>query len=180
MLGMVFTEFVEMVESRFSPEMVDEIIEAVGAPHGGAYTAVGYYPHEEILAMVTALSQRTGVPVTDLVRAFGRHLLGRFAVGHAEMFRHHAGLFDFIASVDGHIHVHVRRLYEQASLPRFSVLARDARRIELLYESTRSMQDLAVGLIEGAADHFGEKVTVGQAPWAEPGRQGTLFTIVRV
>lgn len=179
MLGLVFTEFIEMVEERFSPELADELIDAVGADHGGAYTAVGYYPHQEIVAMVGALSERTGVPVADLVRAFGRHLLGRFALGHPELFARHASLFDFLAAVDGQIHVHVHKLYEKAALPRFRVLARDDRRLQLLYESARSMEALAAGLIDGAADHYGEPVRIAQAPWAEQERRGTLFTIER-
>lgn len=179
MLGLVFTEFVEMVEDRFSPEVADEVVEAVGAPNGGAYTAVDYYPHQEIVAMVQALSERSGVPVPTLVRTFGRHLLGRFAVGHSELFTRHTGLFGFLAAVDGEIHAHVRKLYDQASLPRFTVIARDHDRMQLLYESTRSMEDLALGLIEGAADHYGETVRVASSRWTGDGRQGTLFTIER-
>ena len=55
MLGIVFTEFMEMVEERFSPEVLDRIMEQAAPANQGAYTAVGYYPHEEILALVVAL-----------------------------------------------------------------------------------------------------------------------------
>ena len=61
MLGMVFTELIEMVESRFSPALADSVLRAVPLSNDGAYTAVGYYPHEEILALVGELSQRTGI-----------------------------------------------------------------------------------------------------------------------
>ena len=47
MLGLVFTEFVELVETKFSPETADAVLDEVAAPHGGAYTAVRYHPHEE-------------------------------------------------------------------------------------------------------------------------------------
>ena len=36
MLGLVFTEFVELVEDKFSPEIADAVIDEVAAPHGGA------------------------------------------------------------------------------------------------------------------------------------------------
>ena len=45
MKGVIFTEFLEMVESHFSPEMADRIITAARLPSGGAYTAVGTYDH---------------------------------------------------------------------------------------------------------------------------------------
>ena len=71
MKGVVFTEFLDMVEQRFSADMVDDIIDDAQLPHGGAYTAVGTYPHGEMVAMVVALSQRSGVAVPDLIRTFG-------------------------------------------------------------------------------------------------------------
>jgi len=41
MKGIVFTEFLEMVENKFSPELADRIIEGAEVPSGGVYTAVG-------------------------------------------------------------------------------------------------------------------------------------------
>lgn len=178
MLGLVFTEFIELVEHQFSPEVADAVLQEA-APHGGAYTAVGYYPHEEIVALVVALSRHTGVPVPDLVRAFGRHLLGRFTEGHAEVFARHGNLFELLAAIDSQIHVEVRKLYDQATLPRFTVLARDEGRMGLFYESPRGMDQLALGLIEGAAAHYGEPCDIALQPHAHEGRTGVLFTIAR-
>ncbi len=53
MKGMVFTEFLEMVEDRFSPEIADRIITASDLRSGGAYTAVGTYEHSEMIQLVT-------------------------------------------------------------------------------------------------------------------------------
>ena len=82
MKGVVFTEFLDMVEQRFSPDMVDDIIEDANLPSGGAYTAVGTYPHDEMVALVVALSARSGAAVPDLLRAFGEYLFGRFVQGY--------------------------------------------------------------------------------------------------
>lgn len=177
MLGLVFTEFVELVEEKFSPETADAVLTDVAPPHGGAYTAVGYYPHEEMVAMVGALSQRTGVPVPDLVKAFGGHLLQRFEQAHGGMFSKHAGLFDFVASIDGEIHVEVHKLYDQATLPRFKVLSRDSQVMRMLYQSPRAMEQLAQGLLEGAAAHYGEACRISHAPYSGPEGTGVLFTL---
>ncbi len=67
MKGLVFTEFLDMVEQRFSADMVDDIIEASDLPSGGAYTAVGTYSHSEIVALVQQLAIRTGIAVPDLL-----------------------------------------------------------------------------------------------------------------
>ncbi|MCP4964259.1 MAG: hypothetical protein GY926_03390 [bacterium] len=67
MKGVVFTEFVEMVEEKFSPEIAERIIESSDLPSQGIYTAVGTYGHTEMLQLVTRLSEETGIEVPDLV-----------------------------------------------------------------------------------------------------------------
>lgn len=178
MLGMVFTEFIEMVEQKFSPEMADAIIGDVAPPSGGAYTAVGYYDHGELVAMVVALSRHTGVPVPDLVKAFGQHLLARFTELYPAMFSARTDLLDFLASIDGHIHVEVRKLYHEAKLPSFTVLERSMSVMRLLYRSPRSMEPLALGLLQGAADFYKEPCTITMLPWSDSdGGSGTVFEI---
>lgn len=179
MLGLVFTEFVELVEEKFSPEVADAVLTEVAPANGGAYTAVGYYPHEEMVGMVVALSGRTGVPVPDLIKGFGGHLLGRFAQAHAPMFARHDNFFDFVASIDGEIHVEVRKLYDRAALPRFSVVSRDASVMKLLYQSPRALELLAQGLLEAAAAHYGESVDVSHEACDGPAGAGVLFTLAR-
>ncbi|MEO0814052.1 MAG: heme NO-binding domain-containing protein, partial [Myxococcota bacterium] len=45
MKGIVFTEFLEMVEDRFGFEAVDRLVTASGSDNDGVYTAVGTYDH---------------------------------------------------------------------------------------------------------------------------------------
>ncbi len=160
MLGMVFTELLDMVEARFSPELADRALQRADLPHGGAYTSVGYYPHQEIVRIVQAVSEESGHSPDVLIRTFGEHLLGRFARAYPELFAGKPTLYDFLASIDSHIHVEVHKLYPEARLPRFEVLDRGARHLRLAYRSPRKMSALAEGLIEGAAKHFGEPQAV--------------------
>ena len=46
MKGIVFREFIDMVESQFSLETADAIIQASSLSTHGAYTTVGTYPHQ--------------------------------------------------------------------------------------------------------------------------------------
>ena len=78
MKGVVFTEFLGMVEQQFSADMADDIIDDADLPHGGAYTAVGTYPFDEMVALIVALSRRSGIEVPVLIHAFGQYLFGRF------------------------------------------------------------------------------------------------------
>ena len=160
MKGIVFTEFLELVESRFSIDIADQVIEAAQSATGGAYTAVGTYDHAELVRMVVRLSEITGTSVPKLLYAFGEHLACRFAQLYPVFFKTAPDLFQFLASIDGHIHVEVRKLYPDAELPRFETVSRSDDAISLVYRSSRHMSDLAQGLIAGTAVHYGETVNV--------------------
>ncbi len=160
MKGIVFTEFLDMVSTTFSDDMVDDIIEDAALPSGGAYTAVGTYPHSEIVAMVGALSQRTGVPVPTLVHAFGNYLFGRFVVLYPGFFDGIDSALDFLERIEGVVHVEVLKLYPDAELPRFDTTRQGADVLQMVYRSPRRMGDLAAGLIEGCVTHFGGGVDV--------------------
>ncbi len=177
MKGVIFTEFLDMVEQAFSADMVDDLIEATSPASQGAYTAVGTYSHEEIVAMVVELSRRSATPVPDLLEAFGSHLFARFTVLYPGLMPAATTSLDFLASIEGVIHTEVLKLYPDAQLPRLTALRVDDSHLTLEYRSPRGMADLAVGLIKGCAHHFGEDLAITSTT-ADDG--AVLFDIRRV
>ena len=176
MKGVIFTEFLGMVEQAFSADMVDDLIEATDPASQGAYTAVGTYGHEEIVAMVVELSRRSGASVPDLLKTFGSHLFGRFEVIYPTLMPPAKTAFDFLESIEAVIHVEVLKLYPDAQLPKLRAVRHDENHMTLEYRSPRGFQDLAVGLIMGCGAHFGESLEVTTT--AADG--GVDFDIVRV
>lgn len=159
MKGVVFTEFMEMVESVYGMSVVDSLIEEAATPSGGVYVSTGTYDHNELVQYVLALSRRTSTPVPQLLEAFGLHLTSRFHVLFPAFFKH-PGLFEFLESVHGYIHVEVRKLYPDADLPMIRCQDRSEKRLVVVYESKRRLSDLGRGLILGAARVFGTPARV--------------------
>jgi hypothetical protein len=178
MKGIVFSEFIEMVEEKFSPGMADEIITSCTSKleSAGSYTSVGVYDHQELVELVTALSQRTGVAVGTLVSTFGKHLAGRFCEIYPAFFKGLEGTIDFLESVDNHIHVEVLKLYPDAELPRFKTV-REGEKLIMEYQSSRPFAMLARGLIEGSAAHFGEILRVEEEDLSAGAGNHMRFTI---
>lgn len=162
MKGIVFTEFMEMVEQKWSIDMVDDLIDEVDPESGGAYTSVGTYDYNELVAYVVALNVKTDIPVAQLIHAFGKFLAGSFVAKFPDFFTSSSGTFDVLKKVDNHIHVEVRKLYPDAELPKFSHEELADNQLLLRYESTRGLADLAHGLIEGCAEYFGEHIQVAR------------------
>jgi hypothetical protein len=178
MKGVVFTEFLEMVGSVFSEDMVDRIIEKANPASGGAYTAVGFYDHREIVAMVVALSETTGTPVPTLIKAFGRHLFVRFSETFPGFFEKVPDAFYFLSGIETRIHSEVRKLYPDAELPSFDCSRPAEDMMVLDYRSQRPFADLAEGLIEGCIAHFGGNVALRRQDRPDTGVQAR-FTLTR-
>ena len=76
MKGIVFREFIDVVEVQAGEDVVDDMIGKANPASGAAYTAVGKYDWKEMVDLVVALSEITSTPVPDLIHVFGRHLFG--------------------------------------------------------------------------------------------------------
>lgn len=160
MKGIVFCEFIEMIEERFSLALADRVISSCELATGGAYTAVGNYHHRELIALAQRLSEATGTPQAELLRAFGQHLLRRFAALYPAHFSAPRSTFELLAVLDSKIHLEVKKLYPDAELPVFQHEYPDTGRMVLWYSSTRPFTDLAEGLIRGCIDYFGERIAL--------------------
>ncbi|WP_309400712.1 heme NO-binding domain-containing protein [Cerasicoccus maritimus] len=174
MKGMVFTELLDMVEDKFGIDMVDSILDEADLPVShGAYTAVGTYPHEEIVSIVMQLSKQSSLPPEELLKIFGEHLFTRFHQLYPQFFEDSKCAFDFLQNIDQYIHVEVRKLYPDAELPDF-----DCRQIGnemiMTYTSSRHMEPFAEGLIRGCLKHYQE---TAQICCESNGENSSIFTI---
>lgn len=177
MKGIVFTEFLDMVETKFSPDMVDSIVQAADLPNGGAYTAVGTYPHAEMGRLVSALSARSEISPAELLQQYGQHLFGRFHQQYGSFFDGTKDSFGFLQRVGDVIHVEVRKLYPDAELPEFEIANASEHHLRMIYRSPRCLGDFAEGLIRGCIAHFGEDVSLRRRD--DPGGSTVVFELSR-
>jgi hypothetical protein len=157
---MVFTEFLELVDDRFSFETSERLIEMSHLPSKGIYTAVGTYDPQEIVTLVTNLSTLIGVSVPDLLKEFGRHLFKRFLVSFPTFFEGIKSSMEFLPRVNDYVHLEVLKLYPDAELPSFSCTMPEPGMMIMTYRSKHNLPDLAEGLILACIDHFGESLLV--------------------
>ncbi len=154
MKGIVFTEFLEMVEQEFGLEVLDSIILKSNLPSEGVYTSVGTYDFFEMQKLIGNLSEETGIPVNDLIYAYGKfffHILERH---HKDIFSLYSSPIAMLASIENHIHVQVRKIYPGAELPFFKILEQRKDYLEMIYYSERSLYMFAKALMEKTFEHY--------------------------
>ncbi len=180
MKGIVFSEFLDMVDDKFSIEMTERLIDEVKPPSGGAYTTVGTYDPQELVSMVVKLSEFSSIPVPELLMTFGNHLIQRFVEIFPEFFEQAKSCFDFLSMVESYVHLEVKKLYSDAELPTFTCNSPHPDRLEMIYRSNLNLPDLAEGLILGTADHFGERIEVKRSSISEESSAAEMFIITRI
>jgi hypothetical protein len=178
MKGIVFSEFLEMVEASFGLETVDAIIEKADLPSGGAYTSVGTYEFSEMLQLVSQLSSATTIPVNDLLYSFGLYLFDSLVKVHPEVVSSYKTPLNLLYSIEDHIHVQVKKLYPDAELPTFKILERTDSSLTMIYSSSRGLYALAHGLIKKTFEHFQKSVEVDMKLLNEQGTE-VKFAIVQ-
>jgi hypothetical protein len=164
MKGIVFTELLDMVEAIHGPAELEGLLEDTALPHGGAYTSVGTYPAQEMVALVQTLSRRSGVSVEGLLQAFGNHLFGRFYERFPQMMDRSPDALTFLMGIEVLVHAEVRKLYPDAQLPLFETQRLGPDAIRMDYSSFHDFSALAQGLIQGCAAHYKRPLAVSRTP----------------
>lgn len=175
MKGIVFTEFLEMVEKKFGYAFVDQIITEADLPNKGAYTSVGTYPHQEMVSLLMRVNLNKHIAVDELLKTFGNHLFGVFQNSYAVFFNKFTSAFDMLENIENYIHVEVKKLYPDAELPRFETERIGKNCLRMVYYSDRRMSALAEGLIESTLEYFNQK---GSVKIEKVDNEGKIVTFV--
>jgi hypothetical protein len=158
--GILFTELIDFIERHTDIATAEQIIDEANLKSSGAFTAVGNYPHQEMLLLVGSASSILQSPPRDLMRQFGKELFSRLYESHPEFFEENVNNAPlFLERIQEHIHDEVTKLYPDSSPPSILV-SKDEGFLRVAYESHRPFALVALGLIEGCYEYFGKPVHV--------------------
>ena len=160
MKGIVFTEFLDLVEERFGLEMVDAIISQSKLESKGVYTSIGTYSFSELLQLLQNLKIQTGISIDNLLLIYGEHFFSVIETNYKDLLSSYNDPIEMLASIENHIHVEVRKIYTDAELPTFIIKEKTKKTLILIYKSSRSMHHFGLGLMNKTFEHFNSKATI--------------------
>lgn len=160
MKGIVFTEFLDLVEKKFGIEMVDDLIENSILPSGGVYTSVGTYEFSEMLQLLSRLSDNVKISTDDLLLVYGEHFFQVLSDNYSELINEYKDPLELLASIENHIHVEVQKIYPEAELPTFEIIEKEKSLLIMDYKSSRAMHRFGLGLMNKTFEHFGQKAII--------------------
>ena len=160
MKGIVFTEFLDLVEEKFGLEMVDDIISQSKLESEGVYTSIGTYSFSELLQLLQNLQTKTGISIDNLLLIYGEHFFSVIETNYKDLLSSYNDPIEMLASIENHIHVEVRKIYNDAELPTFIIKEKTKKTLILIYKSSRSMHHFGLGLMNKTFEHFNSKATI--------------------
>lgn len=179
MKGMVFLGFEQFVIDKYQLASWQTVIDEVNPESQGIYLASDFYPDEELLALITALSSLVSVTPAEILRQFGAFVFPTLYGSIASSLPEQNNLFDFLLSVDSVIHVQVKKSDPQAYTPTMFHDQPDENTLLLRYLSKRQLCHFAEGLILGAAEHYDTKISINQPQCTHLGDKECLIKIVK-
>lgn len=180
MKGIVFTELVEFVEDQFGYKTADDMLEASMLDHKGAYTQGGNYPYEELVAILTRLSEHVDLSVETLIEVYARHLFSRIVMLYPKITDGFHSVLEFISVVDTFIHPEVKKLYPEAELPTFHLISLDKKCLVIDYHSSKPLYPMAVGLMLGASDYFKQSINIDYKINQTSNESNARFTVTLI
>ncbi len=175
MKGVVFSLLEQIVVRDHGEDTWDDLLDEAGLD--GVFTSVGSYPDEQMMRLVAAAASSLDMSPDAVLRWFGRNAMPVFATEYPQLFERHDSTRPFLLTLNDIIHPEVRKLYPGAEVPEFDFDASTADLVCMRYRSSRGLCAFGEGLILGAADHFGEQVSVEQPRCVHRGDDDCLYEI---
>jgi hypothetical protein len=154
MKGFIFTNFIQFVETTHGLEMVDEMITNSNLPSGGIYSSFNSYQFDELVSLLTYVSKKTNVNPEILLEKFGEFVFPYLIGKHSYIIENYDNAIDLIAGIENHIHIEVKKLYNDADLPTFRVVEKSTNKLSIIYKSSKGLTYFAIGLIKATLNHF--------------------------
>ena len=160
MKGFIFTNFIDFVEKSNGLDMVDQMLEECDLASEGVYSAFNSYEFDELVTLLTYVSKKTDISPQILLETFGRFVFPYLIGKHSYIIEKYSNAIDLIAGIENHIHIEVKKLYEDAELPTFNVVERKEDSLTIIYTSTRGLTYFAIGLMKETLQFFKVKGTI--------------------
>ena len=160
MKGFIFTNFIEFIETTHGLELVDEMITNCNLPSEGIYCSFSNYEFDELVSLLTYVSKKTEVNPEILLENFGVFVFPYLIGKHSYIIENYDNAIDLIGGIENHIHIEVKKLYNDADLPTFRVVEKTTKKLIVIYNSSKGLTYFAIGLIKETLNHFNVKGSV--------------------
>lgn len=157
MKGTVVATWLKTCRKIYNSDSVDEAMSSVGWKPKRIFSPAENVEDDEVKKVIEYIAQTQGVSVNELWRSIGKDNINSFFNDFPAFFEHD-NLYSFLKSLFD-IHVEMVKKFPGAKPPLVNVEPISSNKAIFSYNSKREMYDYFLGLLDGSADFFKEKIT---------------------
>lgn len=157
MHGVIFIELKKYVDAKVGGDAWRTLVEKSGVKNK-MFAAMGTYDDAELIALVQTASTMTGTPAPELLRDFGTFIVPDLMKMYRAFMKPAWRTLDVLQYTESNIHTQVRTMTKGAMPPFLTCTRTSPTEVLIQYKSPRKLCFVGVGIIDGIANHFGEKI----------------------
>lgn len=177
MKGVVFNLLEQFITQGWGDEKYEEILALCPLETKEPFVGPGTYPDSDLMAIAAKTAETLGLPLRDALRAFGAYCFPHLLDKAPDAAKAYSDARTFIKSVEGVIHVEVRKLMPKAVTPHFHYLEAGPDRLLIEYRSARKLCAFMEGLLDGVSKHFRTPIAQHHGVCMHQGADHCLFDL---
>ncbi|AKL94113.1 methyl-accepting chemotaxis protein TlpA [Clostridium aceticum] len=156
MKGTVVSTWLVSLQSIFGEDIVNSAVKSVGWEINRVITPLEDIADNEIFSVFQHISQQVNQPLDHIWREVGKQNIKAFQKWFPSYFERYS-LKGFLMMMDD-VHAQLTKMIKGANPPRLIAKEIGEKEIEITYQSSRGLFDYFLGLLEGSAAYFDEKL----------------------
>lgn len=177
MHGLIFFYIQKFAESLAAEGKTKLPLRTTVSATSRSYLPTKSYPDEEAVSLLSSVADATGEPLVSLVEKFGYFLAAPLVKVAGQAVEPSWRTLDLIEHTESVIHTMVRATTPEATPPVLQTVRTADDELQLIYTSSRKLCQLAVGIIRGVADHYGEPLDIVEDACMHNGAPFCSFTV---
>lgn len=158
MKGTIVSAWVKTCEELYGKDLTNEALSSYGIPEDKIFRPFEDVDDKVALGFVEYISKKVGQSSDEIWKTIGKHNAATYSKLYPAFFKY-KNLYSFLQSMYD-IHVIVTEKISGAKPPVLNIKPMNNHTAYMTYSSPRNMFSFFLGMVDGAADFFGETVDV--------------------
>lgn len=165
MKGTVVATWMRTNRNMFGDSTVNDAMDYVGWGRQKIFSPIENVNDDEVKRVMSYIAQKENMSISSLWRKIGQDNIKSFSKDYPAFFQHE-NTYSFLKSMFD-VHVVMTKKFAGAKPPLLSIEPISSKEAMFSYNSSRGMFDYFLGMLDGACEHFNEKVGVEEISRSE-------------
>ncbi|MCY6371993.1 heme NO-binding domain-containing protein [Clostridium ganghwense] len=158
MKGTIVATWLKTCRKLYDDDVVSRAMNSVGWKDSKIFSPAENIDDNQVKKVIGFIADDEGIPINQLWTNIGRDNIKSFFNDFPAFFQHE-NLYSFLRSMYD-VHIEMVKKFPGAKPPLVNLKPISSRKAIFSYDSKREMFDYALGLIEGSAEFFNEKLEI--------------------